>query len=318
MPDSQEIEKAFLQPIAWTENGQIESEGDRFYVQFNPQSLKVAYANKTAGGDQRGGSAIQFVGRGTTKLTVEILFDVTVALGDGDGEETVETDVRNLTQRVAAFIKPDPERQASSSSSEDEKIIPPGVRFGWGAFQFEGVVDSIKETLEFFSNRGEPLRATLALEISRQDIQVRPVEGSPGTTAQHQVRDDETVQQAAGPGNWQGVAAANGIENPRLPGAGAMLNLSAGVSVSGGISAGIGISGGVSAGIGGGLSSSAGGSLSISAANNLSVGTAGSLGFGASSRTGASAGLTAGASITGGLGGAQASVSGGITNTHDR
>ena len=35
-------------------------------MQFNPETLTVTYTNQSAGGDQRGGSALQFVGKGTT------------------------------------------------------------------------------------------------------------------------------------------------------------------------------------------------------------------------------------------------------------
>ena len=211
MPQAQVIEKAYLKKIRWTENGDVEETGEeKFFVQFNPQSLKVAYSNQKAGGDQQGSSAIQFVGKGTTKLSVELLFDTTVVLPGKEAEADMPKDVRDLTQRVVAFIKPEPE-EGSSEGGEEAQLVPPGLRFGWGTFTFEGVVDSINETLDFFSPKGEPLRATVTLEMSRQDIIVRPVSKSPGTTAQHQVQDGETAQSAAakaGRGNdWQGMAS---------------------------------------------------------------------------------------------------------------
>jgi hypothetical protein len=159
----------------------------------------------------------------------------------------------------------------------------------------------MNETLDFFSNSGKPLRATVALQISKQEIRVPAVEGSPGTSEQHLVEDGETLQQAAaaaGRDDWQGVAAANGVENPRRMSAGALVDLRAGVSVSAGASGG--------ASTGGAAGVSGGGGLSIGAANNLSLAVSGGLGFGASSRTSLSGGFGAGASASAG-----ASTSGG-------
>ena len=50
-------------------------------VQFNPETLKVTFANQivqgSGAGDQRGSPARQFVGAGTTKLSLQLWFDVT-------------------------------------------------------------------------------------------------------------------------------------------------------------------------------------------------------------------------------------------------
>ena len=62
------------------------------------------------------------------------------------------------------------------------------MRFQWGSFLFEGVMDSMDETLEFFSADGRPLRAKVSISITSQDIQFqsrrRPSSGGgvPGTT----------------------------------------------------------------------------------------------------------------------------------------
>jgi len=39
--------------------------GETVGVQFNPQTLKVSYANQLSGGDKNGAASRQFVGRGT-------------------------------------------------------------------------------------------------------------------------------------------------------------------------------------------------------------------------------------------------------------
>ena len=83
-------------------------------VQFNPDSLKLAFANQVqnnnpsssassgaggsggSSGDQGSGtSGRQFVGAGTTKLTVQLWFDANATV---DGQRV--DDVRRLTQDV--------------------------------------------------------------------------------------------------------------------------------------------------------------------------------------------------------------------------
>lgn len=233
MPEPQTLLKAQLQPITWDEQQNVSETGDAIAVQFNPESLKVAYSSKSAGGDQRGGSAVQFVGSGSTKLSLDLWFDVTAPSPDRpvvDGAET--DDVRRMTQQVVRFIKPEP-------SDEEDKFVPPGLRFLWGTFLFEGVVDSINEDLMLFSERGKPLRAKIALAMSKQEIQFQFGEqGSPGLGSTPPeaarpappVRQGDSVQQAAAregrQDDWQGIARQNNIDNPRNLPAGTPLDLS--------------------------------------------------------------------------------------------
>jgi hypothetical protein len=213
-------------------------------VQFNPESLKVSFANQlvqpSGAGDQRGSPARQFVGAGTTKLALTLWFDV----GSPQPPNAPRVDdVRKLTKKVAFFITPKPVQ------GQKDKFIPPAVRFVWGTFQFDGLMDALEETLELFSPEGKPLRASLGLSISQQKIQFAFVDtgsprgapapglgaapgtpATPGTQPLAQAPAGSTVQglaDGAGVGNWQAVAAANGIENPRLLAPGALLDLNA-------------------------------------------------------------------------------------------
>ena len=194
-------------------------------VQFNPETLKVVYSNTMQGGDQSGGGAIQFVSKSTTKLSVELWFDA-AATSDVD-------DVRRLTKKVNHFITPVPQGQGKA---------PPAVRFTWGSFLFEGVMDSMDETLELFSADGRPLRAKVSVGITSQEIQFHdpqaPSSGGslPGTTPKTQAREGDSLQQMMGRGagsgagaqGWQAVAAANAIENPRRLAPGSFIDLSIG------------------------------------------------------------------------------------------
>lgn len=227
MPQEPTIERAEIREIRWLD-GRDEpeevTETTPVRVQFNPQTLKVNYSNQKAGGDQPEGSAVQFVGRGTTKLAVDLLFDVTVP-PEGDDGEAVD-DVRKLTEKLFYFMKPKP-------TDEEDKFVPPGVRFIWGSFLFDGVMDSMNETLDFFSSDGRPLRATVSIALSQQELIFRfneQFQGGAGTQRQTEARSGDSVQQLAArqgrPGDWKAIAAANGIENPRNLAPGLRLSLS--------------------------------------------------------------------------------------------
>jgi Contractile injection system tube protein len=77
--------KAQLTEITWDENDHVQTVGDPFDVQFNPETLSVTYSNQKSGGNQRGGAALQFVGQGQTKLSVQLWYDVTQPLPGNTG-----------------------------------------------------------------------------------------------------------------------------------------------------------------------------------------------------------------------------------------
>jgi hypothetical protein len=291
--------RAKLKHIKWDANQKSAKDGDASKtvdVQFNPQTLKVSFSNKNAGGDQPGGSSKQFVGSGTTKLSVELLFDTTA-----DG-----TDVRVNTEKVAFYIKAD----TGSGSGSGSNRVPPGVQFEWGSFIFRGTVDSMDETLEYFSEEGVPLRANISLSISRQEIEFLPGEqgeggggGVPLETAQFR----DSIQGLAGrngkSGDWKGIAAANNIDDPLRLSAGALINVNAGVGLSAG--AGLSVSGGIGVSGGAGLSVSGGAGLSVTGGAGVS-GSAlakASAGAGVSARAAATASVNASTTATSALGG---------------
>jgi Contractile injection system tube protein len=244
-------------------------------VQFNPDSLKVSFANQIAqpsgSGDQNGPQARQFVGAGTTKLTVTLYFDVTAEL---PVDLPQANDVRKLTARVAYFITP-----ASEGSGRSTKYIPPSVRFIWGSFVFDGIMESMEETLEIFSAEGRPLRASVAIALSQQKITefkfssgvkdppavTRRGGAPPGTAPMTEAPAGSNLQSMAANqpggsggglginGGWQAIAAANGIENPRLLDPGQLIDLnppslSASIGVDAGVSASVDISAGAQIG----------------------------------------------------------------------
>ncbi len=218
----------------------------KFKVQFNPDSLKVTYTNQIqppaqSATDGRGGtSAMQYVGHGSSKLAVTLWFDVSAELpSEGSAPNG---DVRDLTNKVIDLINVD------LSRTRGDQPVPPAVRFVWGSFQFDGLIESIDQTLEFFSPEGIPLRASLGLSLTRQSTDYAfpqnrprgtprgaaaslPSGAAPGTSPMTPAASGSTLQgMAAAQGkfdNWQAIAEANGIENPRLLAPGQLIDMNA-------------------------------------------------------------------------------------------
>jgi hypothetical protein len=211
-------------------------------VQFNPESLKVSYSNQLVTdpnqGSQIGTAAMQHVGKGTTKLAVQLWFDVNHPTAEPDGGGPPVKDVRTLTGQVAYFITP-------NDKLDKGKFVIPGVRFQWGTFTFVGVMESLEETLELFSYEGTPLRASLSISLTQQEITAFAADQGmrlpksadapkpAGTVALTSATAGASVQSlaegptSAGGKNWQDIAAANGIENPRLLPPGQLIDVNA-------------------------------------------------------------------------------------------
>ncbi len=300
--DSQrKLAKAYFEQIEWVDDRpQVKSDGVSFVVQFNPASLRVSYSNQVQTGDQGQGAATQYVGRGSTKMSVELVLDVSMPIrtskedagADSDGTSGTDTyvDVRAMTEKLNMFIRP----EETENSEGETKYVPPGVRFVWGRFLFEGIMESMEETLELWSEEGVPLRASVSVSLSQQGINFAPGDqskadpGQAGTTPFSPAQAGDNLQSMGGD-KWKNIAAANGIENPRNLSAGALINMSASASAQAGFSAGV--SGGVS------------GSFGVSAGASASAGfsASGSAGCGASASASSGASANFGVTASGGL-----------------
>lgn len=249
--------------------------GKKVKVQFNPETLKVSYSNQStssSGGDKSSTKPKQFVGGGSIKLSLQLWFDVNATSTLPEGKEQVD-DVRLLTSDVAYFI---------TQQENVKPPVPPGVRFIWGSFLFDGVVESLEESLEFFSYDGKPQRASVTLSMSGQKLLAPtpsssaagsgPGGGVPGTAPMTPAPAGSSLQSLtagiSGGLDWQSIAAANGIDNPRLLQPGQLLNLNAGVS--GSLSAGGASAAGVSGSLS--ISGSLGTDSSVSVSGSVSAG----------------------------------------------
>ncbi|HWS99299.1 MAG TPA: hypothetical protein VN256_03430 [Pyrinomonadaceae bacterium] len=265
------------------------SEGDKELVEvhFNPASLQYTISNTPA----QGSRTTQHVAESSAKLTMDLIFDTT-----DKGE-----DVRVTTRKVANLMKAK-ERQGQRRGQGNN--TPPKVLFEWGTFGFEGLVESYKETIDFFSSEGVPLRASVNLTMAGLDKvfdkQDDADEASPGENAVDVPAGGgrsatDTAAAGGDPGAGRDIAAANGEESMRFPSGPMTVDPSVQLSppaafASGGASIGAGGAAGFGAGVGVGGSASFG----------LGAGVGASFGGSASAGVTASAGAFAGLRVTNG------------------
>ncbi|MCS6844222.1 MAG: LysM peptidoglycan-binding domain-containing protein [Caldilineales bacterium] len=195
------IEKATLTPL--DANGKPDL-SRQLKVQFNPETLRISRRRFGSGGAQsanpdraRQASTQQITGHGAT-MSVELLFDTS---------QEKDQDVMKITGQIAALV----------GSGEAGSTAATRVRFQWGSFIFTGVIESMDETIDLFSESGFPLRSTVTLSLTEGQI----------------------TSEARGGG---GLGAGAGL------GLGASAGVSAGVGFSAGISAGVSAGVGFSAG----------------------------------------------------------------------
>ena len=258
MPDGVTLAKAKLIELEDDISTKKTNPGREVEVQFNPELLKVSFSNQAEastvpGSKDKPPPPRQVLGPGMTKLSLQLWFDVSAPQ-----KGQMQDDVRKLTEQVAYFMKP---------QKRDYGLVPPGVRFLWGTFKFDGVMESLEESLEFFSPEGRPLRASMSLNLSQPKIddykfgEAAAAGGggaggkgkgaapqTPGTKPLAQASAGVSFQAMAdlnGVGaNWQAHASANGIENPRALTPGQFVSFDASVNASASFGASTSASGG--------------------------------------------------------------------------
>jgi Contractile injection system tube protein len=243
--------------------------GTALPVHFNPASLVYSVENSVA--QQSGGpKKVQYVAQFSGKLTMDLQFDTT----------DTGADVRTYTNQVALFMQASGNASAAASNSAPPSAnggtqsappkAPPVLQFQWGTYVFQGIMDSYKETIDFFSAEGVALRALVSIGLSRQDQVFDEGANLSGPTNSGSLVPSSSGDSALSMATRGGDPSAarqlgtdNGLESLRFTG-GAALQIGAGVqlnppaafvtapsaSASAGLS--LGISAGVSAGVSGG------------------------------------------------------------------
>jgi hypothetical protein len=215
-------------------------------VDFDPASLQLAYApTGVVGADSTTGTGTwskfpaQQTGQSTT-LSLSLTFDTSTS--------TTGESVQARTDQLVLLTRPDP----NQASGPARRV----VRFNWGSFLFYGAVQSLQQTIDFFSDNGIPLRSTVALALSEVQApdpgtarppaapavafaagvgipngpsatESVPVGSAPLTLSQAGDSVQAIVARSGVDVSWKAVAAANGIDNPRLLPPGTVLDLSA-------------------------------------------------------------------------------------------
>jgi hypothetical protein len=269
-----------------------------FPVHFNPASLQYTVSNKEQG---QGAKKKQHVSETSAQLSMDLVFDTT----------DTGRDVRLDTGEIVKLLSPDAKA----------KKAPRMVEFSWGTYSFTGVIEQYKETLDFFSADGVPLRASVSLTLSSKELTFADPDRAGASVDGDVTPDTVDVPEPAGGGTpnspasianalgapraARAIAAANGaaslrfgVEGGLTVSAGAGVSASAGVGL--GLGAGIGASAGASASLGAGAGVSAGAAASISGSVTLMPAAAFSAGASAGVGIGAGAGI--GISAGGGIG----------------
>jgi hypothetical protein len=284
-------------------------------VHFNPASLVYSVDNSVA--QQSGGpKKVQYVAQFSGKLSMDLQFDTTDT-GTGRAHRH-QSRWRRSCRRPAtaqAARKCDAAQTANGGAQSAPAKAPPVLQFQWGSYTFQGIMDSFKETIDFFSADGIALRALVSIGLSRRTRSSTKVRNF--SSAKH--RRQPGAQPAAtarsplatrggDPGAARQLGTDNGLESLRFTG-GASLQVNAGTTsnapapfatVSAGAGASFGVSASASAGASVGISSGATASptanaaSAASAANGLGATFGGSASAGVPATSGAFAGLQSG------------------------
>lgn len=285
----------------------VPSSGDPICVHFNPSSLQLAVTNQM---EEDRKDHHQYVKKSSAKLTLDLIFDTT---------DTGE-DVRNTTKKIENLMKP--------TENQQKKKVPPVALFEWGNFSFQGLIEAYKETIDFFSHDGVPLRASVNLSLSQQEKVFEDTGQGGGSGDEGGVTggslasgnpspspdavdvppgDDQSATDMATTGGdpdaGRDIAAANDEESIRFPSGQMTLDPSVQLGspvafASGGAGASLGIGGGISAGAGFGIGAQGG--IGIGASAGIAARSGIGFSGGAAAGFSASAGARAGIGIRGG------------------
>ncbi len=224
----------------------IEETHTRLACMLNPESFEIQRSSgvtRTSAGlltnSDLSDDPLIFSGRGSTSLSLQLLFDVTLA-----GSSIQTGDVRDLTAPLWDLA----EYKTSRRSLQELPV----ARFIWGkAWNIPVVVASVSERYERFTAGGVPQRSWLSLSLMRVSEIVRsgnvrraqppqqfPTRAELGTSdtswkAHEEIGDgvngdrlDQLASRYYGrPELWRLIAVANGIRNPARVAPGKVLQI---------------------------------------------------------------------------------------------
>jgi hypothetical protein len=249
-----------------------------FPVHFNPASLQYTVSNKEQG---QGSKKKQHVSETSAQLSMDLVFDTT----------DTGRDVRLDTGEIVKLLSP----------NAKAKKAPRMVEFSWGTYSFTGVIEQYKETLDFFSADGVPLRASVSLTLSSKELTFADADRAGASIDGDVTPDTVDVPEPAGGGPQNSPASvANALGAPRAARAIAAANGAA--SLRFGVEGGLTVSAGAGLGLGAGIGASAGTSASLSAGVSAGVGAGAAASISGGVTLMPAAAFSAGASAGGGIG----------------
>jgi hypothetical protein len=203
------------------------------------------------------------------------------------------------TGKIAKLMEP--------AKREGDNAAPPSVvLFEWGSFKFQGLVESYKETIDFFAPTGVPLRASINLTLASQDKVFESLSQGSDKKFEPLVQNlatssdslTDVATHAGNPNAARAIATNNGLESIRFPAGAIALSAEIQLSPAAAFASGqAGLSAGFGAGFGAGIGVDFGASFGASGGGNLAIGGQASAGIAASE--GAFAGLRIAANPTG-------------------
>ncbi len=145
----------------------IEHTGAHLRCLLNPEQLEVrrsaGVVTRRSLGDALSGAGLSddpllYVGGGRTELTLDLLFDVALAVQGPDAPPL--SDVRILTGPIWDL--------AENDAGANRYGRPPILRLLWGtSWNVPGIVTAVAERLEQFTAQGQPRRSWLRLRLLR-------------------------------------------------------------------------------------------------------------------------------------------------------
>lgn len=112
---------------------------------------------------------------------------------------------------------------SKSSDTDKKNNRPPTILFVWGAFVFQGVIESLSQKYTMFLSDGTPVRAECALKIRNvvnKDVDKGTSQTfSTSSSIMHTVSPGDRLDTIAAkyygdPGRWADIAAANNLADP--------------------------------------------------------------------------------------------------------
>jgi nucleoid-associated protein YgaU len=191
-------------------------------VMFNPAEYNFGLASNFSSTALPGlnNPVLQFVHGEAQTLSMDLLFDTYTNEGGAEASR------RDVSKRTADF--------ARAVLIDGDLHAPPPVRFDWGSFTFNAVVEKLTQRFTMFLDDGTPVRAMLNVSFKQyQPIREQlenPRRTSADKTARHELSSDESLWALAAakygePRFWRQIARANRVANPRRLLAGSVLIL---------------------------------------------------------------------------------------------